>query len=101
MRPEILGVARAACDPDNGDAELGVIVRSDLKGQGLGTVLLDKLVAHLTARGTQRLVAIVLRDNTAMRDLALERGFVADRTWSDAGTLRLVLPLQPVVAARG
>ncbi|MBL0726585.1 bifunctional acetate--CoA ligase family protein/GNAT family N-acetyltransferase [Piscinibacter sp. HJYY11] len=99
VRPEILGVARAACDPDNVDAELGVIVRSDLKGQGLGTLLLDKLVAHLTARGTQRLVAIVLRDNSAMRDLALERGFVADRTWSDPGTLRLVLPLQPVSAS--
>jgi acetyltransferase len=92
-RPEILGVARAACDPDNVEAELGVIVRSDLKGRGLGTLLLDKLTAHLTARGTQRLVAIVLHDNGAMRDLALERGFVPDRTWPDPGTLRLVLSL--------
>lgn len=95
VRPEILGVARAACDPDNVEAELGVVVRSDLQGQGLGTLLLDKLTAYLTARGTQRLVAILLHDNSAMRELALARGFVPDRQWSDPGTLRLVLPLQP------
>lgn len=100
VRPEILGVARAACDPDNVEAELGIIVRSDLKGQGLGTLLLDKLTAYLTARGTQRLVAIVLHDNSAMRDLARERGFVPDRAWSDRSTLRMVLPLQPTAAAR-
>ena len=92
--PEILGVARAACDPDNIDAELGVVVRSDLKGQGLGTLLMDRLTEHLVARGTQRLVALVLHDNSAMRDLAHERGFVRDETWRDPGSLRLVLPLQ-------
>jgi acetyltransferase len=98
-RPEILGIARAACDPDNVDAELGVIVRSDLKGQGLGTLLLDRLIAYLRNRGTQRLVAIVLHDNGAMRDLALAQGFVADRGWPDPGTSRLVLPLQRESAA--
>ncbi|MBX3624370.1 MAG: bifunctional acetate--CoA ligase family protein/GNAT family N-acetyltransferase [Rhizobacter sp.] len=92
--PEILGVARAACDPDNIDAELGVVVRSDLKGQGLGTLLMDRLTEHLVARGTQRLVALVLHDNSAMRDLAHERGFVRDEAWRDPGSLRLVLPLQ-------
>ncbi|HET7792602.1 MAG TPA: GNAT family N-acetyltransferase, partial [Rhizobacter sp.] len=92
--PEILGVARAACDPDNIDAELGVVVRSDLKGQGLGTLLMDTLTGYLVARGTRRLVALVLHDNSAMRDLAQARGFVRDHDWDDPGSLRLVLPLQ-------
>jgi acetyltransferase len=29
---ETLAVVRAACDPDNQEAEFGIIVRSDLKG---------------------------------------------------------------------
>jgi acetyltransferase len=33
---EILGVTRAISDPDNVDAEFAVLVRSDLKGLGLG-----------------------------------------------------------------
>ncbi|MFL6664999.1 MAG: bifunctional acetate--CoA ligase family protein/GNAT family N-acetyltransferase, partial [Rhizobacter sp.] len=32
---ETLGVVRAVADPDNVEAEFGIIVRSDLKGQGL------------------------------------------------------------------
>src|SRR5207237_9581910 len=41
---ETLGVVRAVCDPDNVDAEFAIIVRSDLKGRGLGRVLLRKMV---------------------------------------------------------
>ncbi len=35
-KSEILGVTRAISDPDNIDAEFAVLVRSDLKGLGLG-----------------------------------------------------------------
>nr|WP_308296384.1 GNAT family N-acetyltransferase [Rhizobacter sp. J219] len=93
--PETLGVARAGADPDNVEAELGVIVRSDLKGQGLGNLLLRKLIRHLRQRGTQRLVALTLHENTAMRELARDHGFVADRTSPEPGTVRLVLDLRP------
>ena len=80
-------------DPDNIEAELGVIVRSDLKGEGLGSLLLDKLIAFLAQRGTQRLVAFVLRDNAAMRDLAQSKGFVPDPAQPDRDSLRLVRTL--------
>jgi hypothetical protein len=33
---ETLGVVQAIADPDNVSAEFAIIVRSDLKGQGLG-----------------------------------------------------------------
>jgi acetyltransferase len=98
-RPETLGVARAGVDPDNVEAELGVIVRSDLKGQGLGTLLLRKLIAHLRQRGTQRLVALTMHGNKAMHDLAVEHGFVADTTTNEPGVARLVLALQDVPSA--
>jgi acetyltransferase len=90
---ETLGVVRATTDPDNVEAEFGIVVRSDLKGAGLGTLLMNKLIAHLRRRGTQRLVATVLRENERMLDLARELGFAFDTTHADADTHAIVLPL--------
>jgi acetyltransferase len=72
---QTLGVVRAMADPDNIEAEFGVIVRSDLKGSGLGLLLMQKMIAYLRAKGTQRLVATVLDYNERMLKLARELGF--------------------------
>jgi acetyltransferase len=68
-------VARAICDPDNIDAEFGVIVRSELKGAGLGELLMNKLIRTLRAQGTQFIVGSVLGENERMRELARDLGF--------------------------
>lgn len=72
---ETLGTVRASVDPDNHTAEFGVIVRSDLKGSGLGHRLMGKMIGHLRARGTRRLVGTVLRINRGMLELARALGF--------------------------
>jgi len=90
---QTLGVVRATADPDNVEAEFAIVVRSDLKGRGLGHLLLDKMIRYLRSRGTERVVGFVLPENLAMRDLALSHGFVVDRGGSDADALRLALPL--------
>lgn len=72
---ETLGTVRVVIDPDNRDAEFGVIVRSDLKGGGLGRRLMRKMIGHLRGRGTQRLVGTVLRENAGMLELARALGF--------------------------
>ena len=77
---QTLGVARAMVDPDNVDAEFGVIVRSELKGTGLGRLLMEKLVAYLRTQGTRRLVATVLDYNERMLKLAKDMGFQDDPT---------------------
>ena len=41
------------------------------------------------------MVGVVLRENKAMRDLALAHGMELDSAGSDADTLRFVLPLSP------
>jgi acetyltransferase len=74
-QPQTLGVVRAMTDPDNVAAEFGVIVRSELKGSGLGLLLMQKMIAYLRAQGTQRLVATVLNYNERMLKLARELGF--------------------------
>jgi acetyltransferase len=76
---ETLGVVRAVCDPDNDTAEFALLVRSDLHGRGLGTLLMNTLTDTLRAAGTRRVVGDVLSHNGAMRDLLHELGFVTVR----------------------
>ena len=90
---ETIGVVRGIADPDNVESEFAIVVRSDLKGHGLGRLLLAKLVRYLEAQGTQRVVGYVLRENRAMRELAQHVGFVADAEASDANAVRVVMTL--------
>jgi acetyltransferase len=73
--PRTLGVARLVRDPDNFEAEYAVMVRSELKGKGLGRLLMRALLDYATSRGTQRIVGYVLRENCAMLGLAKDLGF--------------------------
>ena len=86
-------VVRAVTDPDNVDAEFAIVVRSDLKAQGLGAILMDKMIKYLKSRGTRRMVALVLPDNRAMLELGQSAGMVVDKAGSDADAVHLVLKL--------
>ncbi len=90
---ETLAVVRAICDPDNHDAEFGIVVRSDLKGGGLGERMMQKLIQHLRARGVQRLVATVLTENKRMLELAHDLGFVVDAEQPEVETRSIHLDL--------
>ncbi len=72
---ETLGVARAIADPDNTTAEFAIIVRSDLKGKGLGPILLNKLINYCRSRGTKELVGEALADNERLQSLVRPFGF--------------------------
>ncbi|MES2319201.1 MAG: bifunctional acetate--CoA ligase family protein/GNAT family N-acetyltransferase [Pseudomonadota bacterium] len=90
---ETIGVARVVADPDNIDAEFAVTVRSDLKGHGLGGILMQKLIDYCRARGTRAIVGEALPQNTRVIKLVRKLGF--DVTASPEGdTMQLRLPLQ-------
>jgi acetyltransferase len=72
---ETLGVVRGVADPDNEAAEFAIIIRSDLKGMGLGHRLMDKLITYFRQRGTRRLVGESLAENRAMIELMHDLGF--------------------------
>lgn len=74
-KPETLGVVRTVTDPDNRNAEFAIVVRSDLKGQGLGHALLEKMIRYCRDRGTREVVGQALSDNVAMLRLAETFGF--------------------------
>ena len=90
---EIMGVARFAADPDNARAEFAVAVRSDLKGHGLGSLLMKRIIAYAKARGIGVLFGDALDENTTMLALARELGFAAEPLEKSPGILRLTLRL--------
>ena len=101
VRNETLGVVRAVTDPDNIEAEFAIVVRSDLKGHGLGELLFVRMIEYLQSRGTERMVGDVLHENDAMRALAQAHGFTLDPAGSSTGSLRYVLDLQRRAAQAG
>ncbi|GAB3550774.1 bifunctional acetate--CoA ligase family protein/GNAT family N-acetyltransferase [Noviherbaspirillum agri] len=90
---ETLGVARVIFDPDNVSAEFAISVRSDLKGKGLGRVLMNKLIAYCRERGTQEIVGEALTYNGPLLALVKDLGFETHRSLDNDTTL-LKLPLR-------
>lgn len=74
-KPETLGVVRTVTDPDNEQAEFAIVVRSDVKGSGLGRILLEKMVAYCRSRRTRSIVGQVLRENHRMLTFVEGLGF--------------------------
>jgi acetyltransferase len=90
---ETLGVVRAISSPDNDDAEFAIIIRSDLKGCGLGSALMRKMIAYCRTRGTRRLAGEVLSDNDPMIKLMRALGFDI-RPTDEGGVVSVTLNLQ-------
>lgn len=90
---EIIGVTRAISDADNTDAEFSVLVRSDLKGVGLGRRLLEKMIVYTRHHGLQQLNGITMPRNQGMITLAKKLGFSVDVQLED-GIVSLRLPLK-------
>jgi acetyltransferase len=91
--PETLAVGRVVADPDNVSAEFAVTVRSDLKGHGLGRILMQKLIDYCRARGTREIVGEVLPQNSRMIALVRKLGFVVSPS-GEEGVRKLTLTLR-------
>jgi acetyltransferase len=72
---EFAGVARFSADPDNATAEFAITVRTDLKGHGLGRLLMERLLEYARARGIGEIHGQVLRENAAMLAFCKQLGF--------------------------
>jgi acetyltransferase len=95
-RPETLGEVRTITDPDNITAEYSIIVRSDLKGTGLGRKLMEKMIDYCRSRGTQRLTGQVLCRNRAMLAMIGSIGFHREIPSDDTETFETWLELQRI-----
>lgn len=90
---EIVGVARLHSDSQYETAEYAILVRSDLKGNGLGRALMQLLIEYATAEGLKSLSGQVLTENTTMLAMCRELGFNMKADPNDAGISLVSLKL--------
>ena len=90
----LLGVVRMVADPDYTRAEYAILVRSDLKGRGLGWRLMQHLIAYAKAEKLEQLHGAVLAGNTTMLRMCQELGFSIECEPDDDSIRRVVLRLE-------
>jgi acetyltransferase len=91
---ELLGVARFIADPDYVKGEYAILVRSDLKGHGLGWRLMQHLIAYARAEKLNELYGSVLAENMTMLKMTRELGFRVEPEPGDATVRRVVLEIR-------
>ena len=67
---------RTNTKPDNSEAEFAIVIRSDQKGAGLGSLLFHKGICYTKERGTRLLAGQTMVENKAMQGLSKKFGFV-------------------------
>ncbi len=72
---ELNGVVRLHADANYDTAEYAILLRSDLKGRGLGWKLMELMIEYARAEGLRRIHGQVLRENTIMLRMCRELGF--------------------------
>ena len=100
FRHQTLGVVRTVTDANNHTAEFAVVVRSDLKGEGIGRKLLSKMIEYCQARGTKVMKGEVLSMNHRMLNLASALGFSISPLEEEEGIKRVSLDLTALPAVQ-
>jgi len=71
----LLGVVRLHADANYERGEYAVLVRSDLKGRGLGYLLMQLIIDYARAEGLKLIEGQVLSENSTMLNMCRELGF--------------------------
>jgi len=88
----MLGLVRLKDELDEETAEFAILVRSRLKGHGLGWLLMQRVIDYAKEKGLRRVYGDVLAENKAMLQMCAELGFRAEDLGS--GMTRVVLDLK-------
>jgi len=90
---EMRGVGRIFVDVAANNAEFSVLVEHDWARQGLGALLMQRLVDDCRRRGLSEIWGYVLLENRPMLQLCKELGFVRRFTPDEPGTTQISLQL--------
>lgn len=89
----IQGSVRLHADPDHKVGEYAILLRSGLKGKGLGWALMSLIIEYARADGLDEIVGEVLRENTTMLALCTALGFSVTPVPGDEGLVEVRLPV--------
>jgi acetyltransferase len=91
---EMVGVVWLYFDPIHRTGEYAILLRSDLKGRGLGWALMQLIIEYARSEGLSRLCGQILQENTVMLKMCRELGFEVATDAGDRGVCDVTLMLQ-------
>jgi acetyltransferase len=89
----MLGVVRIHADSNFQTAEYAILIRSDLKGHGLGWLLMELIIEYARAEGFSSVHGQVLRENVTMLDMCRKLGFHISSDPQDPSLVVVNLPV--------
>jgi acetyltransferase len=100
---KMLGVVRLHADADYEHGEYAILVRSDLKGRGLGYLLMQMIIEYARAEGLKTIEGQVLGENAAMLNMCRGLGFSVSLDPNDPDTcvVKLVIDDRTGIAQGG
>ena len=90
---EMLGAVRLHADAEYDRGEYGILVRSDLKGHGLGWRLMKIMIEYARWLGLNTVEGQVLRENSTMLAMCRRLGFSVRVDPDDASLMVVSLPV--------
>ncbi|HEY8334078.1 MAG TPA: bifunctional acetate--CoA ligase family protein/GNAT family N-acetyltransferase [Tardiphaga sp.] len=92
---EMIGVVRLHSDSIYDSGEYAILLRSDLKGRGLGWALMQLMIDYARAEGLKTVAGQVLADNTVMLNMCRDLGFTIKPDREDHSIYHVTLSLLP------
>jgi RimJ/RimL family protein N-acetyltransferase len=90
---EILGVVRLYSGSSHESGEYAILLRSNLKGRGLGWALMQLMIEYAKSEGLKRIVGQILQENSVMLKMCRELGFEIKTDTEDRGVYDVTLTL--------
>ena len=90
---QMLGAVQLHADVNHETGEYAILLRSDLKGRGLGWLLIQTMIEYASTDGLRVIEGQVLRENTTMLRMCGELGFKVEPDPEDPDLCRVLLDL--------
>jgi acetyltransferase len=90
---ELVGMVRLHSDSIYESGEYAILLRSDLKGRGLGWTLMQMIIEYAKSEGLKRISGEVLQENTAMLKMCRELGFAVKSDTAEPTLCNVTLEL--------
>jgi RimJ/RimL family protein N-acetyltransferase len=90
---KMVGVVRLHDDTSGQNAEFAILVRSQLKGHGVGWLLMKHMIEFSKYKGLKMVRGQVLSENTTMLAMCTELGFHIAGDPDDPGVQTVTLPV--------
>src|SRR6202035_4656259 len=90
----MVGVVRIHSDSIYQNGEYAILLRSDLKGRGLGWALMQLIIEYAKSEGLKQISGQVLQENSVMLKMCRELGFKVKTDADDGGVCEVTLALE-------